>query len=156
MSNELSDTEINHILKKYRRFKGCYFKDKLPEKIEERCYYIVNLQHSQDGNGTHWCLLYCIHPNYVLWLDPYGFPPPEEIENRFKYIYYNHKEIQDYDSTACGYFCIAFIKFSYNMSNVKNALKTFDDIFSKNTNRNDKILCDMLNGFLNMDLTIEF
>jgi hypothetical protein len=68
----------------------------------------------------------------------------------------NNKDIQDYESTACGYFCIAFIKFSYHMKDVKRALFKFDDLFCKNTKKNDYVLCNMLNGFLNMDLEIRF
>ena len=157
MANALTNTQIENYLKDYKRFKGCFFKDTLPEELEERCYYIVNIDDSDSGKGgTHWCVLYCMNPNYILWFCPFGYPPPQEIEDRFKIIKYNHKDIQDYESTACGYFCIAFIKFSYHMQDVKRAIYKFYDLFCKNTKKNDYVLCNMLNGFLNMNLEVKF
>jgi len=43
-----------------------------------------------------------------------------------------------------------------NFLDKKRALFKFDDLFCKNTKKNDYVLCEMLNGFLNMDLEIRF
>ena len=42
------------------------------------------------------------------------------------------------------------------MNDVKKALYKFDDLFSKNTKKNDYVLSNMLNGFLNMNLEVKF
>ena len=75
-----------------------------------------------------------------------GYPPPEEIDNKIQFIKWNEKPIQDLDSTACGYFCIAFIKMSYNLKNKDKALKIFNDLFINNTKKNDYILENILNS----------
>ena len=46
MANALTNTQIENYLKDYKRFKGCFFKDTLPEELEVRCYYIVNIDDS--------------------------------------------------------------------------------------------------------------
>jgi hypothetical protein len=73
-----------------------------------------------------------------------GYPPPEEVEEIVPSIIWNQKPIQDIDSTACGYFCIAFIKLSYYMDNKNKALKFFNDLFTNNTKKNDYILEKLL------------
>jgi hypothetical protein len=143
INNVLSNTEIDEYLKNYKRFAGCFSKDKLPE-LKKNYYYIINLQHSEDGGGSHWTCLYMLHDNFGLYLDPMGYPPPEEVEEIVPSIIWNQKPIQDIDSTACGYFCIAFIKLSYYMDNKNKALKFFNDLFTNNTKKNDYILQKLL------------
>jgi len=143
LNNELSNFEIQNYLKNYKRFAGCFSKDKLP-KLKNNHYYIINLQHSKDGGGTHWTCFYVFSPNYILYMDPYGYPPPEELDDKIQFIKWNDKPIQDIDSTACGYFCIAFIKLSYYMDNKNKALKYFNDLFTNNTKKNDYILEKLL------------
>jgi hypothetical protein len=144
--NELSNFEIDNYLKKYKRFGGCYSKDNLP-KLKDNYYYIINLQSSKDGGGTHWTCLYVIHKDYALYLDPMGYPPPEEIENKIDFIMWDNKPIQDIDSTACGYFCICFIKVSYDLRDKNKSLKMFNDLFTNNTKKNDYILQNLLKSF---------
>jgi len=143
LNNELSNFEIQNYLKNYKRFVGCFSKDKLP-KLKNNHYYIINLQHSKDGGGTHWTCFYVFSPNYILYMDPYGYPPPEELDDKIQFIKWNDKPIQDIDSSACGYFCIAFIKLSYYMDNKNKALKYFNDLFTNNTKKNDYILEKLL------------
>jgi hypothetical protein len=154
MDNELNNIEINKYLKNYSRYKGCYQKDNLP-MIENRCYYIVNLQSSKDGDGTHWCLLYCIKKNLIFWFDPIGFLPPEEISTKYNY-YYNPIDIQDIDATTCGYFCIACILYSYSFIDVKNGIIAFIKLFNKNdTTKNNNILNKILTD-MNLHLKVVF
>lgn len=143
LDNQLSNKEIENYLKNYKRFGGCFSKDQLPE-LKKNYYYIVNLQSSKDGGGTHWTCLYILHDNFALYLDPMGYPPPEEIYNKIEFIKWDEKPIQDLDSTACGYFCIAFIKLSYYMDKKNKALKYFNDLFTNNTKKNDYILQKLL------------
>ena len=69
---------------------------------------------------------------------------PLDVENSIKPYIYNDAEIQDFDSSACGYFCIAFIKFLHNKENKQEAYKTFLKLFKLQTIKNDKILHNML------------
>jgi hypothetical protein len=82
--------------------------------------YIVNMQNSQDGNGTHW-VSFILYENdkyiHSLYFDSYGMPPPIEIKeyinkiNDFK-IPYNTKQIQKIQTSECGWYDLSFI---YNM-----------------------------------------
>jgi len=141
--NELSNRDIEKYLKNYKRFKGCFSKDQLPE-LKKHCYYVVNLQSSKDGDGTHWTCLYMLYDDLALYLDPMGYPPPQELKDKIHHIIWDEKPIQDIDSTACGYFCIAFIKLSYYMHSKNKALKYFNDLFTNNTKKNDYILQKLL------------
>lgn len=143
--NELSNFDIDRIIKNYdlqNVYKGCYSKDQLKEL--QTGFYIINLQSSTDGNGTHWCCLYVVNPVYSCWFDSFGFYPPEDIEDLLKNYDYNDKDIQNINSSACGYYCIAFIKFMRGKTNPKKAFNTFINLFNKNTAYNDKILKELL------------
>lgn len=141
MSNQLDNYTINKLLKDYKRFKGCYMKDQLPT-FEPNCYYIINLQSSTDGDGTHWCSLYVLN-SYAVWFDPMGHGAPKEIEEKFD-IVYDDIDLQDYDATTCGYFCMGFIVYTYHSKNILNALKNYNRLFTTNLPRNDKILKKLL------------
>jgi ABC-type cobalt transport system substrate-binding protein len=116
--DEISNFEIEKIISQLglqNVFNGCFSKDQLKEL--KRGFYIVNLQSSTDGNGTHWCCLYVVNPVYSIWFDSFGFPPPEEIESLLKNYDYNKQDIQNIGSSACGYYCIDFIKFMTGKAN---------------------------------------
>jgi hypothetical protein len=156
MDNELSNIEINNILKNYKRFKGCFQKDKInPDMIEPRCYYIVNLQSSEDGDGSHWCCLYAFDKNLIFWFDPIGFIPPDEIASQFNY-YYNEKDLQDFDSTTCGYFCIMFIKYTYDSHKFLDSVDHFNKLFSKDVKKNNLKLEKLLKKFMDLHLKVVF
>jgi hypothetical protein len=143
--NEISNFDIERIISKFglqNIFNGCYSKDTLNDL--KRGFYIINLQSSTDGNGTHWCCLYVVNPNYSIYFDSFGFPPPENIETLLNIYDYNDKDIQNISSSACGYFCIAFIKFMQGKTKPTNAFNTFVNLFNKNTKYNDEILLSFL------------
>ena len=97
--------------------------------------YIVNL------NGqSHWCSM-IISPNGNFWFDSYGFIAPENLQNLMENYIWNDKQIQDINSTSCGYYCIAFLKFMKSPSN-KSYLQ-FTDLFNT-PKKNDKILFSLL------------
>ena len=61
-------------------FQGVFMKDQLPDKLE-RGSYVINLQSSKDGNGTHWVCLYYT-PNFSYYYDSYGFIAPLEVQKK--------------------------------------------------------------------------
>lgn len=71
--------------------------------------YIINLA-PQGKPGTHWTALWKDR-DQIAYFDPFGFPPPEEIEDRIGKYYYNEKVIQDPQEGLCGGYCIAFLEF---------------------------------------------
>ena len=85
-------------------------------------------------------MLYKINDAYSIYFDAFGFKAPEIIEDLLYKYEYNKKQIQDINSTSCGFYCVAFIKFLYMKRNYKQAFKTFCCLFSDDTIRNEIIL----------------
>jgi hypothetical protein len=122
-------------------------KDELPEKVEDGCY-IINLQSSTSGNGTHWLGLF-IHKNNAYYFDSYGAPPSVEIMKFVKkrkgcHMYYNNFIIQDLKSQNCGWYTLAFLLWCYSYvlfsKDMKNMFNEFVKSFVDDTKENDKIL----------------
>jgi len=148
MSNELSNFDIIKLIKDYKLdycFSGVYSKDQLPNNLMRTKFYIVNMQDHDKGNGTHWTVFYYIKPLTSIYFDSFGFVPPIQVENRISPYIFNDADIQDYNSSACGYFCIAFIKFLHNKQDKQEAYKAFLTLFKNQTIKNDKILQQLLN-----------
>ena len=108
--------------------------------------YIINLE-NHNQKGSHWTTLIMTKKD-CIYIDSFGQPPPQEVEDFLKKKYkkesitYNTMMIQDMNSTYCGYFCIACLK-SYQENKRKGLLqnlKIFQNIFSTETNKNDKLL----------------
>jgi hypothetical protein len=79
-----------------------------------------------------------------IYFDSYGFIAPQDVQNKITPYVFNDAEIQDFNSSACGYFCVAFIKFLHNKADKQEAYKTFLKLFKLNTLKNDKILQQLL------------
>ena len=56
--------------------KGVYAKDKLPTICQGK--FVINLQSSTDGNGTHWVALKT-DGKKGTYFDSFGQPPPVEV-----------------------------------------------------------------------------
>ena len=119
-------------------------KNELPSKLK-RGFYVINLQSSTDGNGTHWTALY-YDSKHSYYFDPFGFLAPTEVEQKLNEYTFNNKQIQNLKSTACGYYCIAFIIFMNKRKNKKLGFIIFVDEFSTDTKKNDKLLYNYLYG----------
>jgi hypothetical protein len=145
--NELSNFELIDLIKDMKldyHFGGVYSKDLLPQELIREKFYIVNLQDHDEGSGTHWTVFYYNKPLTSIYFDSYGFPAPLDVENRIKPYIYNDAEIQDFNASSCGYFCLAFIKYLHNKDNKQEAYKTFLKLFKLQTIQNDKVLYKML------------
>jgi hypothetical protein len=122
-------------------------KDELPATVKDGCY-IINLQSSTDGQGTHWLSLF-IHKNNAYYFDSYGAPPSVEIMKFVKkrkgcHMYYNNFIIQDLKSQNCGWYALAFLLWCYSYvlfsKDMKNMFNEFVKSFVDDTKENDKIL----------------
>ena len=142
--NSLSNFDIMKIIQSQGvdDFHGVYMKDQLPDKLE-RGFYVINLQSSKDGNGTHWVCLYYT-PNFSYYYDSYGFIAPLEVQKKITPYMYNDLEIQDINSTACGFYCVAFILYLNKKMNIEKAFMEFINLFGKDTERNEAILHQIL------------
>ena len=147
-NNKLSNFDIIKIIEDMKLthvFGGVYSKDQLPT-LQRNKFYIINLESSDAGNGSHWTVFFYNKPLTSIYYDSFGFIAPLEVQKKiepYEYIY-NEKEIQNYNSSACGYYCIAFIKFLHNKTDKEKSFLTFLKLFNIKTHHNDKILYDLL------------
>jgi len=85
---------------------GVYAKNELKHlrpKIGQ--YYVVNMQDSDDGDGSHW--VSCGFTKYGnFYFDSYGADCPDVIQKFLRKIklpvFLNYKQIQNYSSENCG------------------------------------------------------
>ena len=146
MANALSNLEIIDIIKNRnleKHFGGVYSKDQLRELIKDK-FYIVNLQDHDEGNGSHWVAFYYNYPSTSIYFDSYGFIAPRDVQKRITPYIFNDKDIQDFNSSACGFYCIAFIKFLHDKTDKEKMYNTFLKLFKLETIKNDKILQELL------------
>ncbi len=57
ISNELSNFDIINLIKDYKLdyfFGGVYSKNQLPKDLMRTKFYVINMESSNVGNGTHW------------------------------------------------------------------------------------------------------
>jgi hypothetical protein len=134
----LTDLQLTELAEKLKLpLENILMRDEMKE-LKNDGFYIINLDTS-DNSGTHWTSMYK-HPLKSYYFDSYGFVPPLEVEIKIKPYLYNDKDIQDWNSKACGWFCIAFIKFLYDKNDKETAFKEFLNLFSRNTKENDEKL----------------
>jgi hypothetical protein len=120
---------------------GILMRDEIKKNIKHG-YSIINLNTSKE-DGSHWtCVLYTPLKSY--YFDSFGFVAPEELDEVIKPYEYNDRDIQDFNSEACGHYCIAFIKFLHNKKDKDDAYRAFNRLFKNNRKENDKILMNYL------------
>jgi hypothetical protein len=138
----LSNIDIIKLCKKKNLpLKSILMRDEIKDNLTHG-FSVINLDTSKN-EGTHWtCVLY--EPLTSYYFDSFGFYAPEELEEVIKPYEYNDKDIQDLDSEACGYYCIAFIKFMSNKRDKQEAYKAFMRLFKNNRKENDRILKEYL------------
>ena len=107
-NNELSDFSIFNILKHFEiEIIGVYTKDRLPTELKKG-FYISNWNnHNEDG--CHWTLFNYNNPDYSIYFDAFGFSGTTNSRRKIKPYILNDRDVQAFNSTACGYFCIAYI-----------------------------------------------
>ena len=102
LNNELTNDDIDNLAKQFNipKFKGCYIRDETPKlKVGESC--IINL----NGN-SHWVALIRLSDGY-FYFDSFGVIGPKILEN-IDYVY-SEVDLQKMCSSACGFYCLAFL-----------------------------------------------
>ena len=141
MYKQLSNIEIKKKLSTYNiKLNGIIMSNELNKLYNG--FYVINLDKVGNG-GTHWtCLYYDGKINY--YFDSFGMPPPTHIEQLLKPVFiYNKEQIQDVKSDACGYYCIAWLKFMSRGKNKIRLFNLFNNLFN-DINKNEKVLKFML------------
>jgi hypothetical protein len=94
-------------------------KDMLADLFPQRGGYIINMQDSTEGSGTHWVGLWLDLQNgnrISCYYDSFGVDPPLDVinfANRYgsKIMYSSEKVIQNINSGYCGQYVINFLWF---------------------------------------------
>ena len=66
----LSNFQIDERYKGIKEYGGTFSKDLLP-KLENKAY-IINMQDSTAGNGSHWTAVININPKETVYFDSFG------------------------------------------------------------------------------------
>ena len=145
----LSNFDLENICNEYNvPLIGVFMKDELASLKQQNGSYIVNLQSSTDGNGSHWTGL-VIKDKEAFYFDSFGAPPSVEIVKFIKkrkacHLGFNNWIIQDLKSENCGYFCCALLIYiKNNLKNKDSLFKVADgfiDGFEDDTRKNDSVL----------------
>jgi hypothetical protein len=139
----LSDLDISKICSQLNLpLENILMRDEIKDNLKSSGFYVINLDTS-DNEGTHWTVCYS-HPLKSMYFDSFGFVPCKELEDKIKPYLYNDKDIQDWNSDACGWYAIAFIKFLHDKIDKEMAFKEFLRLFKSNTKENDKVLKEYL------------
>ena len=114
-------------------------RDKTVQHNHRQALFIYNLEPSY-LSGSHWVSTY-VKDNVINYFDSFGLPPFQEIVNHARKknltLLHQDNQIQNINTTTCGYFCLYFL-------NEMNKGKTYFDILKvfdiHNTMNNEKIL----------------
>lgn len=138
----LTDVQIKEIASKNGLDIEIYCRDTIPRTKSEK-WSILNLDKSS-GDGTHWTAYK--NGTNKIYFDSMGVVPPQELDDIFEDDYiYNTTQIQDLNSTACGWYCLAFICFmclprGVSPKDESKQFKRFISLFNRVTCFNDYIL----------------
>ena len=101
--------------------------------------YIINL------NGqSHWTALIKKGDKFY-YFDSYGVVPPLDVQNVIgKKFRGSNRTVQDLNSSSCGWFCIAFLRFMNHKQDLDKTYESFIKMFMDNTIENEKILNGLL------------
>lgn len=143
----ITNFELERLAKFYRLpLISICMKNELPSTVSDGCY-IINMQSSTQGNGSHWVALYVIKDN-SYYFDSFGSVCPNEIIKFIKqrkgcHLLYNNWIIQDLKSESCGWYCLAFLLYMWEnrtRQNYKEVYNEFVNNFVDDTTKNDDIL----------------
>ena len=143
----LSNFDLERIAKFYKLpLISICMKNELPTALKDGCY-IVNMQSSTAGSGTHWVSLF-VYKDNSYYFDSFGATPPVELINFVKkrkgcHLLYNNFIIQDLKSESCGWYCLAFLLCMFEnrtRQNFKDVYNEFVNKFAEDTTKNDDIL----------------
>jgi len=112
-------------------FRGVFCKDQLPHIKHQNECMIINMEDSNAGDGSHWVALYKSKKDKHIYFDSFACDIPIDIACycNNSYILATTKQIQDIDSSMCGWFSLYLLDMMENNSiNKTMDIFDFDDI----------------------------
>ena len=141
----LSNIDIGFYYRGNPLFGGVISKDELQSqerllKYNDKRAWIINMEDSDAGGGSHWCLLSLLDGGNGIYFDSYATPPPKDVLNFMKRHrsnnFMNNTEVQSLKSTSCGWYVIYILN---NLIKNRKFLDILDD-FTEDLNHNEKVL----------------
>jgi hypothetical protein len=148
----MNNHHIEYYLENDPNFLGCFPHDSLDDfkvtpnwcnnKKRKTKSIIIN---TDSGRGEHWVAM-VLTGGKCFYFDSFGLPIINtNILNyvntkKYKTVTYSNQCIQDYLSTSCGLFCIAFVMY---VKNRKDYL-SFLSIFKEDLRCNDSVVKNLL------------
>lgn len=107
----LTNQDIEHYFKGCKQFGGVFSKDMLPKTMMKKAY-IINLQDSDEGSGSHWLAAWNLNGETV-YFDSFGEVVAASNIERFmkttkKTVIRNPHDLQSMATDSCGEFCVMF------------------------------------------------
>ena len=94
----------------------------------KQALFIYNLEPSY-MNGSHWVATY-VKNGIVNYFDSFGMPPFQELVDHAKkkklILLHQNNQIQNINTTTCGYFCLYFLNEMNKGKSYYDLLKVFD------------------------------
>jgi len=119
--------------------------DSIPNDLKYGSY-IFNTDKT-GGEGTHWTALCVGRGGRCFYFDSYGNPAPKILDDQITPYTFNDRELQEYKSSSCGYYCVAFIQYMSRRGMTEDNFKKFLSFFR--TYPSNEYNEFILNRFLN-------
>ncbi len=130
---EISSDDLDRIFATSKNYGGTFSKDNLPPLQSK--FYVINMSNHNE-EGTHWVCVINTKPKQCIYFDSFGMPMPEEVLERMKAtkkaVCYSDLDIQDFNSSNCGYYCIAMIQQIEQGKSYSEAINSFHHNTKKN------------------------
>ena len=147
----MNNLQIEDYLKNDPNFLGCFPHDSLNSFSTENKFpspkkttsIIIN---TDSGRGEHWVAM-VLTKGKCFYFDSFGLPIINTnmlnyVKNKkYKTVTYSNQCIQDFLSTSCGLFCIAFVMYVKNRKDYLSFLSIFEE---KDLKRNDLVVKKLL------------
>lgn len=142
----LNNFELEELSNHYAINLAVLMKDELVKFKPKNGNYIINLESSTSGDGTHWLSL-IVRDKFCFYQDSFGIIPPKEVIVFCKKIPNSHLalseiQMQNINSETCGFYALGII-IHLNRSKKKDLIKSAGEYinqFSYDTKKNNKIL----------------
>jgi hypothetical protein len=121
--------QIEDYLRSDGNFLGCFPHDNLPPFPSTLPKSIII--NTDSGRGEHWIAM-LFTKKKCFYFDSFGVPVINtnilNYVKQYKTVTYSNQCIQDYLSTSCGLFCIAFVMYVKNKKKYLSFLSIFKDL----------------------------
>ena len=108
----LTNKYIEYVMQFIPGFQGVFSSDTIPLLIKNKSSLIINFDKREDP-GSHFIAVFKLDENNCYYFDSLklGILPASVGEYLYQYnfIFDLSKEIQSYESTYCGFYCMLFI-----------------------------------------------